>query len=939
MQDKNLALLKRRHPHLFQLIQALEPGKELRSWTAPTGKPNLAVKSDGEEIALHDPHDPEAEVPGFLQMIGEGSNGVVVLFGMGLGYTPLAILKERPNVRHLFIIEAKPQVFREALRLMDLEPLLSSKKVTIFFPQTWNSDEFLQKAGNLLRLEDIHFLYHLPSFSLDGDTYREIYDQIYSIANSLNIEGATFVGHGDLIVANRFEHLKLAPFQHSFDHLASAYRDVPAVLVAAGPSLDKNVHLLREAKGRAVIFAVDSALPALLRHDVVPDFVTSIDYHPVTYEKIAGEIGAMAAGTPPSLICTMWDTPPMFKRPPWRAVFRVPAHHPIDMWAAQLLGWQLISPGAQTVAHLNLHAALVAGCRPIIFVGLDLAYGGSRPHAQGTVLQGVCSLEKADKEALLAVKGNVEETVYTDRSFFSMKQGFEAVIASNPGLYINATEGGAYIEGTEVLPLQKALEAYCRKTRAATLPLPATKTPVADFMKAVDRIIASSSSMSRKLKKSNHLTRTSLSRLRSIKHRPRGFDQLPPKLKSQLTKLERINKEVDKRDLLWQFVEIMTINVFARAERLRYEVEELESEQDKYLEYLKKSLERLLLVNEARLEAADWLKDRFSSVKKFIEGYKELSTLPLDRRVQFLLKEDMVAEARDLLQGLDLETAEPGLVFCLGKAAALQCDHETAHRCFERLLSGDTDGTWKNRIEEFLSSVAATYLDHARYFADKNRTTSLAMILRGLKLAPRNEELRTALAELLRSRMEELQSLEERGEEKKAAATAASWLELLIQSETPLEPPVPEDMAELALKALPKFMEDKAWPMAERAIELVKEVSPEKAADAWAFQFLMRMDQGRFQEALEALREAVARNSRFAVYWEQIGELLFSQGLFAEAAEAFEQCFLHLPENVVMLKRMGDCYLHMGMDEAATAAYDLFKEKALEASEAGNGEG
>ena len=52
-------------------------------------------------------------------------------------------------------------------------------------------------------------------------------------------------------------------------------------------SLDKNVHFLAQVQEKAVIIAVDTVLPTLLKNGIRPHFLTSIDPNNLTYEKFS----------------------------------------------------------------------------------------------------------------------------------------------------------------------------------------------------------------------------------------------------------------------------------------------------------------------------------------------------------------------------------------------------------------------------------------------------------------------------------------------------------------------------------------------------------------------------------------------------------------------------------------------------------------------------
>jgi len=66
------------------------------------------------------------------------------------------------------------------------------------------------------------------------------------------------------------------------------FKDVPIIIVSTGPSLDKNIDLLKEAKGRALIISAGSALRPLLMRNIKPDFFAIIDPQDITYNQIKG---------------------------------------------------------------------------------------------------------------------------------------------------------------------------------------------------------------------------------------------------------------------------------------------------------------------------------------------------------------------------------------------------------------------------------------------------------------------------------------------------------------------------------------------------------------------------------------------------------------------------------------------------------------------------
>ena len=84
---------------------------------------------------------------------------------------------------------------------------------------------------------------------------------------------------------------------------------------------------------------------------------------------------------------------------------------------------------------------------------------------------------------------------------------------------------------------------------------------------------------------------------------------------------------------------------------------------------------------------------------------------------------------------------------------------------------------------------------------------------------------------------------------------------------------------------------------------------------------------GDFNGAIKALNKAIKLDTKFAAYWETIGDSLQDSGQHDDAIIAYENCFLHLPDNINLLKKMGDCYMATDQLEAARAAYEQFKLK------------
>lgn len=158
---------------------------------------------------------------------------------------------------------------------------------------------------------------------------------------------------------------------------------MPAVIAAAGPSLDRNIHDLNRVRDRALLIACDTALRPLVSVGFEPQFVVALD----PSLSNACHLGGLHVPNRTWLVGEGSLHPSAFAQFDRRTFFfRVADHHPwpwlrssgID--CGQLEVWGSVVTGA-------FDLALRMGCSPIIFAGTDLAFTGGRPYCRGTTLE------------------------------------------------------------------------------------------------------------------------------------------------------------------------------------------------------------------------------------------------------------------------------------------------------------------------------------------------------------------------------------------------------------------------------------------------------------------------------------------------------------------------------------------------------------------------
>lgn len=556
---KNMELLEKNHPHAWEIVRETEVAPAGTIVTSSSGEPNLKVDLPDRELFFHDVENPSKEGDEFLAIVPENARGAVVFRGMGLGYGPLAVIENRENIRHLIVFELCVEVFLQALAASDLSRLLSDPRVIISLGENPDVGAVFSSAALSMRLEETSMLTHNPSCQYEKEGYEALGKEIYSIANSLNISANTFKSYGSDFISNRLSFLKSIHHNSLIDSLKGKFKDVPAVLVAGGPSLNRNIQLIREFKDRAVIISADTALPALLANGVVPDFVSSIDYKNLTYEKIAS---SAPVSRETSLICSSWVAQKVAKIFPAQNIYWTFTGSSMESWINQGLGGNIVTPGAGTVAHLNLIAAIIMECSPVIFTGQDLSYSeqaGAGDHVANTVLTSndKTAMMLKNQNGLLWVEGNNGGKVPTSRPFMNYLSQFENMIEASPGTYINATEGGAFIKGTEVMPLKEVLARFCfdngvsEKIRQCNSQ--SRMGNIDGFLGKIKSVLKTVNDMKSLIKKGDKISgflKKELLKLQNSSKRCASFNDLSPNLQKKIKAFDKCHDKLDKKHWL-----------------------------------------------------------------------------------------------------------------------------------------------------------------------------------------------------------------------------------------------------------------------------------------------------------------------------------------------------------------------------------------------------
>ncbi len=490
---KNLNAIKARYPDLYKTLKRMKPPRDIKIVKTPSGHPTAKWRVNGKWRYLHDPTDPRGTAERFVFEEKRLMNPRLAVFlGFGLGYNVFAFLGHRPPVNQSLIIAEKELAFIwMAFHRFDLTPMLTRQEIHLLFGV---KEEYLflrlmdiLSQGTLVRFaKAFEFIETSLSFEANKPYYHSLIkafkDAIRETLNGIgNAPKDSLIGLDNTLANHRF--FIETP---GINQLFETFKKVPAIIVATGPSLNKNIEQLKGCEEKALIISVDASLKPLLKHGITPHLVTSLERVPLVkkfFTRIPEDklrdtyLVAIPLLTPDSLAAYKGEK---------IVALRSFAHY---YWLGIDKGILSIGPSS---ANMGFTIAEALGCDPIILVGQDLAYApDGRTHAADNALG-----EK--QEAILPgvidtfwVKGNYEERVLTTKVWHMFLKNYEDIISGYFGTCINATEGGAYIPGTKVMTLKDTKKAYLSaKTNVLarirdTLHVPSPEKIHADYEKLI----------------------------------------------------------------------------------------------------------------------------------------------------------------------------------------------------------------------------------------------------------------------------------------------------------------------------------------------------------------------------------------------------------------------------------------------------------------------
>ncbi|ELK3808622.1 motility associated factor glycosyltransferase family protein, partial [Campylobacter coli] len=382
---------------------------------------------------------------------------VLYFYGFGNGILFKALLQNK-NHQHIVVFEKDIEIIWIMFHILDFSSELQSARLMILENDKLQAQDYTELCSSkpFFQFSRIYFL------ELMSHYYERFHEDILGLNKKLaeNFKNS-IVSYGNdstdtLQGIEQFVYNLPQMITHpSYKELLSKRKGISdtAIIVSTGPSLTKQLPLLKKYANKATIFCADSSYPILAKHGIKPDYVCMLERTEITAEFFNHDFGEFDKDI--VFICAGVVHPKAIEYLKGRnlvitqKVLAFPYYINLKDFSYAAVEF--------SVAHMSYFLSVLLNHKNIIFIGQDLAYaenGNSHPDDY----QNSANYESQMYKHILTEAYGGKKEIKTHEVWIFFKQILEAMIIKYHITTYNCTEGGARIEGTIEKPFLWACE-------------------------------------------------------------------------------------------------------------------------------------------------------------------------------------------------------------------------------------------------------------------------------------------------------------------------------------------------------------------------------------------------------------------------------------------------------------------------------------------------
>lgn len=462
--DTNLAALAKVDALLYLALKSFKPNQHYEVFMDnDPANYNIIDTKNTKALYLTKPIDEIMERN--AQLHSYSYYPFLYLYGLGNGVLIRLLFNEQRQ--RIVVFEPELEIIFIVLNLLDFSSEIATQKLQIIYTKQigymgvdslFDSNKYSRvfvKTYDLLVTCPYYESYHDDILRINGYFIKAIEQAVVSVGNDARDSVVGIYHH----IANLPDALRTPSLKDLV--LALRGRD-SAIIISTGPSLHKQLPLLKKVAPYATLLCVDASFPILTKHGIKPDIVLSLErvqesakfYTDTPKQAQKGVVFALTSIVHKHTKLALKGAKVCFSFRPFGYT---------SLFGFDEYGYLGIGMSAANMAY---ELAMLAEFKQCIFIGQDLAFGDDGSSHSKDAIYGTQE-SQYKKEGIYVPRYGGEGQIETSKIWKLFLHFFEKDIARTPPSMqvINATQGGARIAGTKELPFTQVVESIVQKAQ------------------------------------------------------------------------------------------------------------------------------------------------------------------------------------------------------------------------------------------------------------------------------------------------------------------------------------------------------------------------------------------------------------------------------------------------------------------------------------------
>ena len=385
-------------------------------------------------------------------------DSLIIIFGIDTGEYLDALAKQLCPNNSVIIFEPNEEIYNTYK-----EPISDQIKVVLYKEK--EVKPIIWRSINFLNFDRMYF----HAFGNYAKIYQDEYEDLIENLDNAYVNASSCLSLADrfkeIFIDNMMHNLKVLNKATSINHYAGINKNIPAIVVSAGPSLDKNIEQMLQYKNKlknCFIITGSRTVKALVEKGIMPDMIVSVDPVNANYDMMKDYLDLQVP-----LAFYEYSNKNLLREYKGEKVYIASLLPQIIEELHTLRGVYL----GGSVAHSCIDIAYTLGCSPILLAGQDLAYTEGKHHAGSATYM---HDETCDHTCSMMVKDVFGEAVSTTVTLNLFRENLERYIEvrklHSKVEFINCAYGAA-IEGAPHKTIEKVLgKLPCKIAKAPYVP-------------------------------------------------------------------------------------------------------------------------------------------------------------------------------------------------------------------------------------------------------------------------------------------------------------------------------------------------------------------------------------------------------------------------------------------------------------------------------------